>query len=97
MFCYRFNQSNCCEHFFLLEINNYHSISCWLHPACMNYLFKSHYRVRVLTTPHLVIIENTVVCIFHVLINGGWGGGGGAGRETVLVIYQPSHFIVYLL
>ena len=22
---------------------------------------------------------------------------GGAGRETVLLIFQPSHFIVYLL
>ena len=23
--------------------------------------------------------------------------GGGAGRETVLLIFQPTHFIVYLL
>ena len=30
------------------------------------------------------------------LLEGG-GGGGGAGRETVLLIFQPSHFIVYLL
>ena len=22
------------------------------------------------------------------------GGGGGAGRETVLLTFQPSHFIV---
>ena len=24
------------------------------------------------------------------------GGGGGAGRETVLLIFQPSNFIVYI-
>ena len=24
-------------------------------------------------------------------------GGGGAGRKTVLLIFQPSHFIVYVL
>ena len=28
-----------------------------------------------------------------VSLNGGWG----AGRVTVLLIFQPSHFIVYLL
>ena len=27
----------------------------------------------------------------------GFKGGWGAGRETVLLIFQPSHFIVYLL
>ena len=25
------------------------------------------------------------------------GGGGGAGRKTILLIFQPSHFIVHLL
>ena len=61
--------------------------------------FVLYYLVMFLAVAHIVtFFMFTLLCILNVLLAPpGRFLRGGAGRKTILLIFQPSHFIVHLL